>query len=78
MGYDLSSNATAMGNAVTGYACSSCGGVMNVTSSQSNTADVGASAGIPYGGVAGAIRSATSTATAVGNTATFYVSKPSN
>ena len=77
-GYDLSSTATAMGNAVTGYACSACGGVMNITSSQSNSADVSATAGIPYAGGAGSARSAISTATAVGNTATFYVSKPSN
>ena len=78
VGYDLSSTSTAMGNAVTGYACSACGGVMNITSSQSNTADVGATAGIPYAGTNGTVRSATSTATAVGNSATFYVSKPSN
>ncbi len=78
VGYDLSSSATAMGNAVTGYACSACGGVMNVASSQSNTADIGASSSIPYAGTAGPIRSATSVATAVGNSATFYVSKPSN
>ena len=77
-GYDLASTSTAMGNAVTGYACSACGGVMNVTSTQSNSADVGASAGIPYAGSAGSVRSAISTATAVGNTATFYVSHPSN
>jgi hypothetical protein len=51
---------------------------MNITSSQSNTADVSASAAIPYAGVAGTARSATSIATAVGNSATFYVSKPSN
>ena len=78
VGYDLSSSATAMGNAVTGYACSACGGVMNITSNQSNAADIGATSSIPYGGVAGSARSAISTATAVGNSATFYVSKPSN
>ena len=77
-GYDLSSTATAMGNAITGYACSACGGVMNITSSQSNSADVSAAAAIPYAGVAGSTRSAISTATAVGNSATFYVSRPSN
>ncbi len=77
-GYDLSSSATAMGNAVTGYACSACGGVMNITSSQSNSADIGASSTIPYGGSAGSARSAVSTSTAVGNSATFYVSRPSN
>ena len=78
VGYDLSSTSTAMGNSVTGYACSACGGVMNITSSQSNSADVSASAGIPYAGIAGTVRSATSTATAVGNSSTFYVSRPSN
>ena len=78
VGYDLTSSATAMGNAVTGYACSACGGVMNVASSQSNTADIGATSSIPYAGTAGAVRSAISTATAVGNSATFYVSRPSN
>ncbi len=78
VGYDLSSTSTAMGNAITGYACSACGGVMNITNSQTNSADIGATAGIPYAGVAGTTRSATSIATAVGNTATFYVSKPSN
>ena len=77
-GYDLSSTSTAMGNAVTGYACSACGGVMNITSSQSNSADIGASASIPYAGNAGSARSAISTSTAVGNSATFYVSRPSN
>jgi len=78
VGYDLASTSTAMGNSVTGYACSACGGVMNINSSQSNSADIGATAGIPYAGVAGTSRSATSTATAVGNSATFYVSKPSS
>lgn len=77
-GFDLSSTSTAMGNAITGYACSACGGVMNITSSQTNSADINATAGIPYAGVAGSARSATSTATAVGNSSTFYVSKPSS
>ncbi len=77
-GFDLSSTSTAMGNAVTGYACSACGGVMNITSSQSNSADIGASASIPFGGNAGSARSAISTSTAAGNSATFYVSRPSN
>ncbi len=74
-GYDLASSATAMGNAVTGYACSACGGVMSVGNSQTNAADLSARSGISFDGAA---RSATSTATAVGNTATFYVSKPSS
>ncbi len=72
-GYDLSSSATAMGNAVTGYGCSDCGGVMNVTNNQTNTGVISATSGV---GVAGSARSATSIATAVGNSATYYIGKP--
>ena len=72
-GYDLSSSATAMGNAVTGYGCSECGGVMNVTNNQTNTGVISATSGV---GVAGSARSATSIATAVGNSATYYIGKP--
>ncbi len=76
-GYDLSSSATAMGNAVTGFACSLCGGRMTVTNSQTNSADVSATSSLSLGaGTGGSARSATGVATAVGNSATFYVSKP--
>jgi hypothetical protein len=74
-GYDATSSATAMGNAVTGYACSQCNGVMNVTNSQTNAGDVGATAQLTVGGAG---RSARGVATSVGNNATFYVTKPGN
>jgi hypothetical protein len=74
-GYDAASSATASGNAVTGYACSDCGGVVNVTNSQTNTALISATSSLD---VAAASRSATGVATATGNNATFYVSKPSH
>jgi hypothetical protein len=72
-GYDTSVNATAAGNAATGFACSACGGVMNVENSQTNLGDVAASSSI---GLTGSARSVRGSATAVGNTATFYVSQP--
>jgi hypothetical protein len=74
-GYDLSASATAMGNAVTGFACTLCGGRMSVNNTQSNTADIGARSTVS---VDGSARSVTGIATAVGNSATFYVSKPGN
>jgi hypothetical protein len=72
-GYDLAATASASGNAVTGYACTLCGGRMSVSNSQSNSADIGARTTI---NVDGSARSVTGVATAVGNSATFYVSKP--
>ena len=76
-GFDLSSSATAMGNAVTGFACSLCGGRMTATNSQINSADVSAASSLSLGaGTGGSARSATGVSTAVGNSATFYVSKP--
>ena len=72
-GFDAASSATAMGNAVTAYACSNCGGVMTVKSSQTSSADVSANTSTTL--TSGA-RSVTGSATAVGNNATFYVSKP--
>ncbi|MBV9510236.1 MAG: holdfast anchor protein HfaD, partial [Caulobacteraceae bacterium] len=72
VGYDASASATAMGNAVTGYACSSCGGVINVANSQTNSAGVDAASSLSVA----PNRSVSGVATAVGNSATFYVSKP--
>jgi hypothetical protein len=72
-GYDSSVNASAVGNSVTGFACSACGGVMNVENSQTNLGDVAASSSI---GLTGTSRSTRGSATAVGNNATFYVSSP--
>jgi len=71
--YDASASATAMGNAATGYACSACNANIAVTNSQSNSATIGATTEVD---IAGANRSVTATATAAGNSATFYVSKP--
>jgi hypothetical protein len=72
-GFDAASSATAMGNAVTAYACSNCGGVMTVRNTQTSGADVSASSSTT---VTAGNRSVTGSATAVGNNATFYVSKP--
>jgi hypothetical protein len=72
-GYDAYTSATAVGNAVTGYACSDCSGRMTISNSQRNSTDVSAT------GVAtttGSHRSVSSVATATGNTGSFYVSQP--
>lgn len=73
-GYDATSTSTAMGNSVTGYACSDCEGRMTVGNSQVNRSDVGAQSIV---NVTGSGRSASGVSTAVGNTATYYVSRPS-
>jgi hypothetical protein len=71
-GWDSVASATAVGNAATGYACSSCTGRMTVTNNQTN--DVGVTATSTslsqYG------RSVTGIASATGNSASFYVSAP--
>lgn len=72
-GYDAVVSATAMGNAVTGYACAQCNGQMTVKNNQTNSADVGARTTT----VAGAVRSVSGITTATGNNASFYVSSPS-
>lgn len=74
-GFDASTSATAMGNAVTGFACSDCGGVMNVRNNQINSSGVSSTSTID---IAASNRSVNASATAVGNNATFYVSKPSH
>ncbi len=74
-GYDANVSATAMGNAVTGYACSQCQATMSVTNSQTNIGDVGSTSSLS---LTGAGRSARGVATSVGNSATFYVTKPGN
>jgi hypothetical protein len=71
-GYDGYARATAVGNDVTGYACAACYGQMTVDSRQTNNADVGASATTTIGSG----RVANSSATAVGNNASFYVTRP--
>lgn len=72
-GYDASVSATAYGNSVTGYACSDCQGRLDVNNDQINNADVGAQSVVNV--TSG--RSARGAANAVGNSATYYVSRPS-
>lgn len=72
-GYDAEASATAYGNEVTGYACSDCQGRIDVANGQVNEADVGAQSVV---NVASG-RSARGVSTAVGNSATYYVSRPS-
>lgn len=75
LGYDGSSSAVAMGNAVTGFACSTCVNRMSVTNRQTNNTAVSATSTLT---MSTANRAATGVATAMGNTATFYVSQPDN
>jgi hypothetical protein len=72
-GYDASALASATGNAITGYACSDCAGVLGATSRQTNDSDVSATASTT---TTGPVRSVTGTAVATGNAATFYVTRP--
>lgn len=75
-GYDGYASATAMGNASTAYACTTCGVArMNVASSQTNTGPVTARSSVT---VSGENRSVSNTVTAVGNSATYYVSAGSS
>ena len=71
-GYDAVTSATAMGNAVTGYACAKCSGRMSVTNTQSNSADIGASSSTTVSSG----RQVTGVSTAIGNNASFNVSAP--
>jgi len=71
-GYDTVTSATAMGNAVTGYACSQCNGRMTVTNNQTNLTSVGASSSTTINSG----RQTTGVATAIGNNASFNVTAP--
>lgn len=73
-GYDAYVSSTAIGNAVTGYVCSTCGGTMTVSNQQTNSAEVGA---FGTAAINGSGRSVQSLTAATGNSATFYVSSPS-
>lgn len=72
-GYDATVRANAIGNDATAYACSLCTGSVNVNSRQVNQGDVAASATLTTGGSS---RSLYGVSTAVGNNASFYVSRP--
>jgi len=74
-GYDVAVGADAVGNSVTGYACSECEGYLVARNTQTNTGGVSAVASTT---VAGSSRSVISGASAVGNSASFYVSRPGN
>lgn len=71
-GYDAYSRATAVGNDATAYSCSSCTGTMSVDSRQTNNSDVGATSTTTVGSG----RLVNSTSTAIGNNASFYVTRP--
>lgn len=73
-GYDGTVRANAVGNDATAYACSLCTGTVNVNSRQVNQGDVAATASLTTGGSA---RNLYGVSTAVGNNASFYVSRPS-
>ncbi len=69
-GYDAYVGADAVGNSVTGYACSTCGGDLNATNVQVNTGAINATANTM---ISGSARHVISGANAVGNAASFYV-----
>lgn len=72
-GYDAQSSATAIGNSATGYACAECDGRIVASNRQTNTVDVGATSTTTIDGYA---RSAVGVATAVGNSGSFYSTRP--
>ncbi|QTN20620.1 holdfast anchor protein HfaD [Brevundimonas sp. AJA228-03] len=72
-GYDAYVSADAIGNSVTGYVCATCQGNLIATNAQTNSGPVSATATTTVSGTGRAIASS---ASAVGNTATFYVSRP--
>lgn len=72
-GYDGQANASAMGNSISGYSCSECDGRLTVSNSQTNYSDVGAQSIV---NVTATGRSASGTSKAIGNTATYYISRP--
>jgi hypothetical protein len=74
-GYDVYVGAEAVGNSVTGYACSECQATLDATNTQTNNGNVSAVANTT---VAGSGRAVITGATAVGNSANFYVSRPGN
>lgn len=72
-GYDVAVGATAVGNSVTGYVCADCPAYMDVTNSQTNNGHISATSNVAITGSNRALINATS---AVGNSATFYVTRP--
>ena len=71
--YDATASSSAIGNGATAFSCSDCGGVIDAGNSQTNTNTISATTLVD---ITGDNRSVTATATAVGNSATIYASKP--
>jgi hypothetical protein len=74
-GYDAQATSIAMGNAATGFVCSTCGGTLEINGTQVKSANIRARSTVT---IAGSNRSAGAGATAVGNSATFYATSPGN
>lgn len=72
-GYDAYVSANAAGNSVTGYACAECQATLNATNNQTNDGNVRANANTT---ISGTNRNVITGSNAVGNAATFYVSRP--
>lgn len=72
-GYDAYVSAEAVGNSVTGYACAQCQATMSVTNTQINQGAVSAVANTTINAGGRAVIVGTN---AVGNAATFYVTRP--
>ncbi len=72
-GYDAYVTADAVGNSVTGYACSTCAGQVAATNNQVNTGNVSAMARTTINGSG---RAVITSSNAVGNAANFYVTRP--
>lgn len=74
-GANVFTSATAQGNAVSGYACSACGGALDATNNQVGSARVRASSNVR---ITGGARAVTVESNAVGNTATYQVTGSGN
>ena len=74
-GYDVLMGANAAGNVVSGQVCSTCNGYMWVNNNQTNSGNVSATVN---GSATGGARTVISGANAVGNSASFYVTRPGN
>jgi hypothetical protein len=72
-GYDADVKATAMGNTVTGFACSECETTLDATNRQVNHGGVSA---VTNTRIHGAARAVTGSAMAVGNSAVYHVTRP--
>ncbi|HAV50526.1 MAG TPA: holdfast attachment protein D, partial [Brevundimonas sp.] len=73
--YDAYDGADAAGNVVTGFACADCAGYIDATNNQANSGNVSATAQTTINGTNRAVITGTN---AVGNAATFYVSRSGN